>query len=150
LYLLDINIKGTKSGIDLGRIITEKYAAPFVYLTSYADKITLEEVKKTYPYGYILKPFTEDDLRVNLELAFHKYYSEQSLNDSSKASIEHRNSIKLTDREYDLLIAFTDGLTYKETAEKLEISINTVKTYQKRLFQLFSVNSKVELFNQLK
>ena len=143
LYLLDINIKGTLNGIDLAKIISEKYKAPFVFLTSYSDDLTLQQVKTVMPYGYILKPFNEEDLKVNIELALTKYQLNNPSTD--KFQLEKRFSFSITDREYDMIMAFYEGMTYKEAAQKLDISVNTVKTYQKRIFQLFNVNSKMEL-----
>lgn len=149
LILLDICIKGTLSGIDLARVINDKYKLPFVYLTSFSDPLTLEKVKETSPYGYIVKPFNQDDLRVNIELALFKFNSNASNNgDLTKEQIEAKLNVRLTDREYAVLSAFKDGLSYKETGEKLFISVNTVKSYQKRLYAQLGVTNKYEL-NQL-
>jgi len=150
LVLLDISIKGTLTGIDLAKIINEKYKIPFIYLTSYSDKVTLDKVKDTLPYGYIVKPFNENDLKVNIELALFKHNTEKKYKAFSKLGIETKLGVTLTEREYKLLEAFKEGLTYKEAGEKLFISVNTVKTYQKRLFQLFQVGSKYELIEKLR
>jgi len=149
LYLLDISIKGTLNGIDLAKIIREKYKLPFVFLTSFSDRITLDKVKDTMPYGYIVKPFNENVIKVNVELALHKFESEQEKVQFSKSYINKKLNIDLTDREFGLLCAFKNGLTYKEAAAELYISINTVKTYQKRLYQLFGVASKYELLKKV-
>lgn len=150
LILLDINIKGTLSGIDLAKVLRAKYSVPFVFLTSFSDKMTLDQVKQTSPYGYIVKPFNEHDLKVNIELALYKYEEEQQSVLFSKNHIEQKVGISLTEREYAVLLAFKDGLTYKEAGSKLFISVNTVKTYQKRLFQMFSVNSKHSLLEAIR
>lgn len=149
LVLLDISIKGTLSGIDLAKVLNEKYQIPFIFLTSFSDKATLERVIETSPYGYILKPFNENDLKVNIELAMHKYYASNIEHIWSKEFVEHKNNIELSDREYSILTCFKEGLTYKETGEKLFISVNTVKTYQKKLFQKFGVKNKFELINKM-
>lgn len=127
LILLDISIRGTLSSIDLAKIIREKYEVLFVFLTSFSDKGTLDEVKDTMPYGYIVKPFTEKDLKVNIGLALYKHYAEVREQRGSKLFLEEKQSVKLTEREYALLQAFREGLTYKEAGEKLFISVNTVK-----------------------
>jgi len=149
LVLLDINIKGTKDGIDLAKVINEKYKMPFVFLTSFSDKYTLEKVKETMPYGYIVKPFNENDLKVNVELALYKYELENGAFNLTKEYIESKQRISLTDREYSVLMGFIDGLTYRAIGEKNNISTNTVKTYQKRIFTLFKVKSKIELIKMM-
>jgi len=150
LILLDICIKGTLTGIDLAKVIRKKYHVPFVFLTSFSDKVTLDLVKDTMPYGYIVKPFNENDLKVNIELALHKFSMENEALSFSKGSLESKLHVSFTDKEYDILLGFKDGLTYKEVGEKLFISVNTVKTYQKRLFQLLKVSSKFELLEKMR
>ena len=72
IVLLDIELAGEMSGIDLAEIINLKYQIPFIYLTSFYDNATLEKAKATVPSGYILKPFDENDLKVGIELALMK------------------------------------------------------------------------------
>ena len=78
LVLLDITIKGTLSGIDLAKIIRKKYNFPFIFLTSHSDLNTLNNVKETLPYDYIVKPFTKNDLRSAIELALFLSSGEQA------------------------------------------------------------------------
>ncbi len=144
IALLDINIKGSKDGIDLARVIREKYNFPFVFLTSYADVATLEKVKEVLPYGYIVKPFTENDIRSNIEIALFKFGQESMGGFPSQASIFNKLNIQLTDREYQLFQGLYEGLSNKAMADTYFISINTVKTYLKSLFTKLDVSSRGE------
>ena len=150
LVLLDISIKGSLTGIDLAKVLRKKYEIPFIFLTSFSDKVTLSKVLETNPYGYIVKPFNDHDLKVNIELALDKFQKEKHKSKFSKEYIEEKLELRLTDREFGLLVAFKDGLTYKQAGEKLFISVNTVKTYQKRIFQLLGVKSKFELLEKIR
>lgn len=69
LALLDVKIKGDQDGIELGKIIKEQYQVPFVYITSYSDKETINRAKHTQPLGFIVKPFTKDDVYAAIEVA---------------------------------------------------------------------------------
>ncbi|KYG81383.1 LytTR family two component transcriptional regulator [Roseivirga ehrenbergii] len=69
LILLDVKIKGDQDGIELGGIIHEQYKVPFVYITSYSDKETVNRAKHTRPLGFIVKPFTKDDVYAAIEVA---------------------------------------------------------------------------------
>ena len=149
LILLDINIKGTRNGIDLAHIIRDRYKVPFVFLTSFSDRLTLQKVKGTMPYGYIVKPFNENDLKVNIELALYKHSQEVSEVLFDKAYVEQKLNLTLTDREFSILSGFREGLTYKQIGERNFISTNTVKTYQKRLFSLMEVGSKFDLIKKI-
>ena len=53
LILLDIKINGSKSGIDLAKYINQNLGLPFLFLTSYNDAETLQELKHLHPIGYI-------------------------------------------------------------------------------------------------
>ena len=71
LVLMDINIKGDMDGIETAADIRTKFNTPIVFSTAYHDEKRLDRVKLTMPYGYILKPVQEKELRVTLEIAFH-------------------------------------------------------------------------------
>ncbi|WCO00740.1 response regulator [Psychroserpens ponticola] len=68
--LLDINIFGQKSGIDLAKVIKAEFGIPIIYLTSYSDSNTIEELIKTQPEGYLVKPINTIVLTTNLDLIF--------------------------------------------------------------------------------
>ena len=44
-----------------------------IYLTAYADCSTIERAKVTEPFGYILKPFEEQELHTIVEIALRKH-----------------------------------------------------------------------------
>lgn len=145
LALLDINIKGTRSGIDLANIIRQKYSFPFVFLTAFADRETLSKVKGTLPYGYVVKPFNDNDLHSAIELALHKYTTEQDPALPDRATLNARLVAGLSPREYEVLLLLHDGLSYRQVAERLHLGVNTIKTYQKALFAKAGISSRHQL-----
>ncbi len=76
IILLDIFLRGSLTGIHLGRILKSK-GVPFVYLSANSNRDILEMAKATEPYGFLVKPFREKDLLVTLEIAL--YLHEQQL-----------------------------------------------------------------------
>lgn len=68
--IIDIGLKGTKTGIDLATKIQRTYSIPFIYLTSDASEETIEKINDNYPY--LIKPYKKDDLKVNLHKILHK------------------------------------------------------------------------------
>lgn len=72
LVLIDINLPGEQDGIAIANQIRCRFQIPIVYVTAYADNATLERAKLTYPLGYVLKPFNEQDLRMSVELALFR------------------------------------------------------------------------------
>lgn len=151
LVLLDIHIKGTRSGIDLAHLINEKYQIPFVFITSFADTATVAKASETMPYGYIVKPFTDKDLRSNIAVALARAASEEKKNAGLDfAAIEQLYEVRLSERDRDVLKLFVEGNTYNQVANQLEVSVNTVKTYQKRLYTIFQVDSKLKLVDKVR
>jgi len=68
LVLLDIYLKGDLTGIDLAADLNEKNIA-FVYLSANSNQSVLESAKQTRPYGFLVKPFREEDVLITLDIA---------------------------------------------------------------------------------
>lgn len=82
LVLMDIHLDGKMSGIETAEQIYKSHQSPVVYLTAYADEMTLLKAKISEPFGYILKPFDEKELHATIEMAFYKHKMEQALRES--------------------------------------------------------------------
>lgn len=76
--LLDVQLKNNESGIDVAKIINHSYFIPFVYVTSFSDKATIDKLKETFPSGYVLKPFSQDMLLAIIEIAKHSFEVKQN------------------------------------------------------------------------
>lgn len=72
LVLMDIVLKGDMDGIEAAIEIHRRWQTPIIYLTAYADEATLQRAREAEPFGYIVKPFTERELRANIEMALYK------------------------------------------------------------------------------
>lgn len=82
LALLDIQINGEKSGIDVAEKIKADFNLPFIFTTAYADKETIKKASEHSPYGYIVKPYGMKDINAGIEIAIqnHKNLKEMSSN----------------------------------------------------------------------
>lgn len=72
VILMDINLGKGADGIDVIKEIQKKKEVPVIYITGNSDNKTLAKAKTTLPGGYIIKPITETDLKVQLELLLHR------------------------------------------------------------------------------
>jgi len=84
LVLMDINLYGEMDGIEATSKIHSFSDIPIIYLTAYTDEKTLERAKITEPYAYIIKPFKDRELQINLEIAFYKNRMEKLLKESER------------------------------------------------------------------
>ena len=68
LVLMDINL-GETDGITAAAEIQQKFGIPIVYISSIMDEAIIERAKQTKPRGYIVKPFTDNQLKATIEMA---------------------------------------------------------------------------------
>ncbi|MEM0995788.1 MAG: response regulator [Bacteroidota bacterium] len=73
LCLIDIHLQGPLDGVDVAQELRRMHDIPFIFVTSNADRRTLERVKRTEPAGFILKPYTPEDLASNIGIALFKH-----------------------------------------------------------------------------
>ena len=76
--ILDICIQGEHDGIELASYINEHYEIPFIYLTGNSETVSVERAKQTNPVGYLVKPFTKEDLYTSIEISFSNYLRSKS------------------------------------------------------------------------
>ena len=74
LVLMDINLGETSTldGIDLIKWFEKKYSFSHIYVTANADAKTVNKAKDTNPSGYILKPFVNSSIYVNVQISLNK------------------------------------------------------------------------------
>jgi DNA-binding LytR/AlgR family response regulator len=80
LVMIDINLLGKKSGIDLAQYINDHLGVPFIFATSLGDEDTIERAKQTHPYAYLIKPFEKQNLFSSIEIALSNAKSQSFLN----------------------------------------------------------------------
>jgi CheY-like chemotaxis protein len=73
IVLMDIKLKGDMDGIEAASEIKNRLGIPVLYLTASTDDEIYDRAKTTEPAGYISKPFREEDLHSNIEMALHKH-----------------------------------------------------------------------------
>lgn len=84
IVLMDVMLQGETTGVEAAEQIYTKFSIPVVYLTAYADSTTVQQAKKTEPFGYIIKPFEERELQTTIEIALYKYKMQMELKDRER------------------------------------------------------------------
>ena len=141
LVLLDINLNGRFSGLEIAEVIHAKYHVPFIFITSYADPDTLARAKTYQPLGYVVKPFTEVEVNAAIEVGWYNHL-QQSSDHISLARINKQLTEQLTQKEYEILLDLVKGKPYKEIAEEHFISLNTVSTHVKKIYAKFNLHTR--------
>lgn len=73
IAILDIQLSGSKTGIDLAETIRKEYNFPYIFLTSNSDVATVNEAKKVSPSAFLVKPYTKEELYTSIEIALYNY-----------------------------------------------------------------------------
>ena len=79
LVLMDIRLKGGDDGTVAAAAIQQQSNVPVVFLTAHSDADTVSRATSTGPFGYVLKPFREQDLVVAIETALTRHRFEQRI-----------------------------------------------------------------------
>lgn len=79
LVLMDIRLEGEMDGIEAARRIRDAHRIPIVFLTAYANDEVVHRASLTEPFGYLLKPFEEPQMRTVIQMALYKHASDTRL-----------------------------------------------------------------------
>lgn len=129
--ILDINLDSSMDGIQIADYINKNFRLPFLFLTSYSDKETLQRAKLVEPSGYIVKPFNGQTLLASLEIAISNFAnrSNNQVPDLNLDKINKHLLSPLTEREFRVLQLIYQGRTNNQIAGELFVTINTVKVH---------------------
>ena len=108
--LLDIMLKGNLTGIDLAWELREQQL-PFLYISANTNQTTLEAVKATHPYGFMVKPFRERDLIVMLDIAKYRFGQEK----------ETLTTINIDTKDQEIYGIVGESALLKQVIEKIKI-----------------------------
>lgn len=127
LVFVDIMLKGSRNGIELAQILKENHIG-FIYISANSSKSILDQAKITQPYGFIVKPFREQDVLTTLEIAF--YRQEYSLESQLMQQFQLQNNIaeiiKSNLKWEDALLAFAKVVQTFISFDYLEVGfLNT-------------------------
>jgi len=116
LILMDIMIPGKLDGIAVAEIVKSEMDIPVIFLTAFSEEKIIERAKKAEPFGYILKPFQDLEIKASIEVAFYKKEMERALRESEKRFKDFLENLGDTAYETD---AFGNVTYTNKTAETL-------------------------------
>lgn len=150
VLLMDIQLPGM-SGIEGMKIIQQKYPdIEIIMLTVYHDSHKIFESLKAGASGYLLKHTSLPEIKDAIELLMQG--GAPMSPQIARKVITHFNDrgqkkqeSNLTNREQDIVNGLVDGLSYKLIADRLKISIDTVRAHIRNIYKKLHVNSKAEV-----
>ena len=97
LVLMDINLNEDMDGIEITKQLQTDFDIPVIYLTAHCDEALVERAKLTQPYGYIIKPFNDEELKITIDHALYKHKMERKLKKANKSlqiELENKENIE--------------------------------------------------------
>ena len=154
IVLMDIHLP-RKNGIECIKELKVKCETlQFLMCTSFEDSDSVFNALKVGASGYITKP-TQPSKILDAILEVYKGGSPMSshiarkvvdsFNNAGKQNVELQ---KLTTREKEILSLLSEGLRYKEIADKLFLSTETVRTHIRNIYEKLQVNSRMDAINK--
>lgn len=166
LVILDIQLDGTRDGIDLAENIRKQYDIPLIFLTANSDAPTVERAKKVQPNAFLTKPFNKKDLLLSIEIAISNFYNQRGANIGQKNEDTYlmKDVLFIKDGQYfhkikvdDIAYIACEGayVTFHTEGKKLLIRGSITQYLEKigskkifRVHRSYAVNlEKVDLIN---
>ena len=150
VILMDINLPG-KSGVECIPELKRKLPQlEIVMLTAYEEEDNIFRALKAGASGYLIKSSTPEEIFDAIRdvqsggAPFSSHIARKVVQYfRGEKKIEDENE-KLSAREREVLDMLAGGFIYKEVADKMNITVETVRTYVKRICVKLHVRSKVE------
>ena len=150
VVLMDINLPGI-NGVECVRRLKEKLpAAQVIMLTAYEDTENIFNALAAGAAGYLLKRSPRAELLDAIRDVCHggspmtSHIARKVVQSFQKSGASHKSAENLSGREQEVLDCLSQGFLYKEIAEKLGISYETVHTYIRRIYEKLQVRTRTE------
>jgi DNA-binding NarL/FixJ family response regulator len=149
VLILDV-IAPDVSGLELfQKIRTDFPRQKIVAYTTLSSPVLVENILLNGAKGYMNKRQSPEEIReALLKVCEGGRYVPEDYKHLLERRIPKGESVKITDREGEILSLILNGKTSKEIANQLSISLNTVENHRSNLFRKFEVKNVAELIRQ--
>jgi NarL family two-component system response regulator LiaR len=148
LILMDM-IMPELNGAEATALIREiDPGARILFLTSFGNEDILEDALQAGAQGFLLKDSPPDDLLQAIRIVYQGQLilpPQLALKLINKPDPEGELKADLTDREREVMSAVKRGMSNKEIAEQLNISINTVRSHIRNLLRKLDLTNRTQL-----
>ncbi len=151
VVLLDIQLPGM-SGVEGIHWIREKApTADIIMLTTFEDEDHIFQALRAGACSYLSKKSSLADIQKAILTVYHGgSYMSPSIARKVIRQFNPRPQEKtsLTPRQQQIVHGIIDGLSYQHIADRLHISIDTVRSHIKKIYKHLQINSKTELIRK--
>jgi len=141
--LLDVRLPGM-SGMEMQSALFQSgIAIPIIIMTAHGDMPMVRKAMKAGAVEFLIKPFNDEELLQAVEQAFELDRAHRRADDQVR-SIQDRTET-LNERERQVMALVTAGLTNKEVADRLHLSVVTIKLYRGQMMRKMKAETLADL-----
>ena len=150
VVLMDINLPGISGIQGAARLKALVPAIPIVMLTVYEDSNQVFQALAAGASGYLVKSASPEKLLEAIREVhaggspMSSHIARKVVESFQRLGSSPQNAENLSAREQQVLQCLAEGLSYKQIADKMAISIDTVRTYIRRTYEKLHVRSRSE------
>jgi len=155
VVLMDIGLPG-KNGIQaVAESKTKRPQVQYIMCTVYDDDESIFQSLCMGATGYLVKNTTSDILSEAIRTAFNggspmsASIARKVVQSFQQRKIQAGEAELLTQRQWEILNLLDQGFRYKEIADKLDLSFDTIRTYCRNIYEILQVHSRTDALNKV-
>jgi len=145
IVLMDV-VMPVMDGIEAAKILCERFPGiKILVLSSFHDHESVHTMLRNGAVGYLTKSTLAEDLADTIRATFQgKMVFSPDIVDQLITSHQPTIDFNLTDRELEVLVLLAEGLTNEQSAQRLSISVSTLKFHMNNIYQKLGVQTRSE------
>ncbi|MBK7854467.1 MAG: response regulator transcription factor [Bacteroidetes bacterium] len=155
VVLMDIGLPG-KNGIQaVAELKPKKPHVQFVMCTIYDDEQKVFDALCVGATGYILKNSSPSELSEAIKIVYRggsmmsATIARKVVESFQKRKVQANEAANLSPKQWEILNYLDQGFRYKEIADKMNLSFETVRTYCRNIYDVLQVHSRTDALNKV-
>lgn len=155
VVLMDIGLPG-KNGIQaVAELKPKKPHVQFVMCTIYDDEQKVFDALCVGATGYILKNSSPAELSEAIKIVYRggsmmsATIARKVVESFQKRKVQANEAANLSPKQWEILNYLDQGFRYKEIADKMNLSFETVRTYCRNIYDVLQVHSRTDALNKV-
>ncbi|MBW1724539.1 MAG: response regulator transcription factor [Deltaproteobacteria bacterium] len=154
LILMDIMIPGEMDGIAVAKLVKTELDIPVIFLTAFSEDKIIDRAKQAEPYGYIVKPFQDRELKACVEIALYKKEMGKALqeahNELELRVKERTRDLEIKTKSLEEMNIAMKILLKKREEDKIELEDNVLTNVKELVMPFVDKFRKTQLDEQQK